>query len=262
MSVNTTKHSPTSLPPADPARDLDPYRGSPEKTYIICSSPRTGSTLLGRLLEQTGLAGQPHEYFHPVHMVPLAQRLGVISGGRLNVVQYVQALTRIRTSANGVFGVKAHFSQFAPLLQQGAWRSILPGDLHFICIERDDEIGQAISLAIARQTDCYSSESQPVREPHYDRNLIESSLQMIRSDKQGWRAFFRQNRITPAETTYENLVASPAEVCSRLCQAIGIVADSNCFHLGQTGIKKQANEINAAWRQRYVGDMTTGRQAG
>jgi LPS sulfotransferase NodH len=188
-------------------------------------------------------------------MVPLAQRLGVISDGRLNVMHYMQALTRVRTSANGVFGVKAHFSQFAPFQKNAMWRTLLPGQHKFICIERDDELGQAISLAIARQTDCYSSESQPAREPQYDRNLIENSLQMIRSDKQGWRAFFRQNDIEPAETTYEELIASPVEVCTRLCRGIGIEISPACFQLGRTGLKKQANEINTAWRQRYVEEI-------
>src|SRR3712207_7962398 len=35
----------------------------PEKTYFVCTTPRSGSTLLCETLGLTGLAGRPKEYF-------------------------------------------------------------------------------------------------------------------------------------------------------------------------------------------------------
>src|SRR5688572_2189063 len=36
---------------------------SPERSYLVCATPRSGSTLLCHLLDQTGVAGRPEEYF-------------------------------------------------------------------------------------------------------------------------------------------------------------------------------------------------------
>jgi LPS sulfotransferase NodH len=37
--------------------------GMPMLSYLVCATPRSGSTLLCELLEQTGVAGHPEEYF-------------------------------------------------------------------------------------------------------------------------------------------------------------------------------------------------------
>src|SRR3954469_7169515 len=35
----------------------------PHRSYLVCATPRSGSTLLCKALEGTGLAGQPEEFF-------------------------------------------------------------------------------------------------------------------------------------------------------------------------------------------------------
>src|SRR3954468_893216 len=35
----------------------------PDRSYLVCATPRSGSTLLCRALAQTGVAGRPEEYF-------------------------------------------------------------------------------------------------------------------------------------------------------------------------------------------------------
>src|SRR3954453_9127877 len=35
----------------------------PTRCYLVCATPRSGSTLLCHLLEDTGVAGRPKEYF-------------------------------------------------------------------------------------------------------------------------------------------------------------------------------------------------------
>src|SRR5215208_139697 len=76
-------------------------------SYLILSTPRSGSTLLCRGLEGTGLAGRPHEYFRP------EGRLWSQYGGDADPVGYVARLLSERVSANGVFGAKV------------AWRHLL-----------------------------------------------------------------------------------------------------------------------------------------
>src|SRR5262249_28958950 len=35
----------------------------PKRSYLICTTPRSGSTVLSEVLESTGVAGRPEEYF-------------------------------------------------------------------------------------------------------------------------------------------------------------------------------------------------------
>src|SRR3954452_18480605 len=36
---------------------------TPDRCYLVCATPRSGSTLLCHLLDDTGIAGHPEEYF-------------------------------------------------------------------------------------------------------------------------------------------------------------------------------------------------------
>ncbi len=35
----------------------------PQRSYLVCATPRSGSTLVCHALEETGVAGRPEEYF-------------------------------------------------------------------------------------------------------------------------------------------------------------------------------------------------------
>ena len=66
---------------SQPKFDLPEYSGRPKYLCLVASTPRCGSSLLGRLLQQNGL-GVPNEYLHPnVHIPFLAHRWGLIEGG-------------------------------------------------------------------------------------------------------------------------------------------------------------------------------------
>ena len=61
----------------------------PYCTYLMCSAPRTGSTLLATALEATGLAGRPAEYFD-IH-----QRNEEIWRARLDITDDTEYLDRV-----------------------------------------------------------------------------------------------------------------------------------------------------------------------
>ena len=43
-------------------------------SYLVCATPRSGSTLLCHLLDQTGIAGHPEEYFEALRHSGLPRR--------------------------------------------------------------------------------------------------------------------------------------------------------------------------------------------
>src|SRR5829696_6153092 len=134
----------TAEPPRAPSRLPDFLSAAweqtgpfdPERSYLIAALPRSGSTLLSGALETTGRLGKPMEYFNGGVLGHAALRLGVPTptlrarwhrfnrrrAGSTNwsavtalrprsVGDYVERLYHVRSTANGVFGVKLHWGQ-------------------------------------------------------------------------------------------------------------------------------------------------------
>lgn len=110
----------------------------PRISYLICSTPRSGSTLLSEALTNTQLAGDPREYFlrsdEPVY------------AGDWNVSteypEYVHEVLARGTTPNGVFGAKIMWSDFLRLIERlsgsmGVWTTdnLLP---RFSVLNRED----------------------------------------------------------------------------------------------------------------------------
>ncbi|HEX6473857.1 MAG TPA: Stf0 family sulfotransferase, partial [Candidatus Limnocylindria bacterium] len=63
-------------------------------SYLLCGTPRTGSTLLCGLLTSTGVAGRPESYFRQPDEHARARRLGVpVAGdGSFDYRRFVRAV--------------------------------------------------------------------------------------------------------------------------------------------------------------------------
>ncbi|MCW3030542.1 MAG: trehalose 2-sulfotransferase [Solirubrobacteraceae bacterium] len=170
----------------------------PMLSYLVCATPRSGSTLLCQELDKTGLAGHPQEYFealrrsgvprrpheyfdpdrHPNIVVRLAFREMHEGAPKPNPLwhpdtydQYLDWALGEGTTDNGVFGAKlmwGYLGDFAELLRgiDGmAARSlpdllsrVFPG-LRYVQITRKDKVRQAVSLWKAVQTQAWRREA-------------------------------------------------------------------------------------------------------
>ncbi|MEA2217813.1 MAG: trehalose 2-sulfotransferase [Solirubrobacteraceae bacterium] len=222
-----------SAPPRD--------RGLPATSYVVCSTPRSGSGLLCRGLASSGLAGVPAEYFNANQRVPLAARWA--TGPSLRA--YVAALRARRSSPDGVFGTKLHADQLEQLAAEAAGPAPAPsgpapsaaflerllGDVRYVRIVRLDVDRQAISLWTALRTGVWSVREGAARvprdEPPYSFEEIEGCRRTIVDGEVLWDRFMRCNAIVPLEVAYEELVASyAATVCAVLAAILGDAVDS------------------------------------
>ena len=74
----------------------------PHTTYFICATPRSGSTLLSRVLADTGLAGTPDEFFcHPRGYGESYQGWDLV-----DYRAYIERVIAATATPNGVFGAK------------------------------------------------------------------------------------------------------------------------------------------------------------
>lgn len=77
-------------------------------SYLLCGTPRTGSTLLCGLLTSTGVAGRPESYFRKPDERAWARRLGVpVAGdGSFDYRLFVRAARSAGSTPNGVFAAR------------------------------------------------------------------------------------------------------------------------------------------------------------
>jgi LPS sulfotransferase NodH len=222
-----------------------------KKTYIICATQRSGSTLLCHLLASTGKAGNPKEYLLPTYKskVPFDEE---------NYVQYVRGNLNAYASENGVSGVKMMENNFSELLERlrnsdefGAKSNmeivhdVFPG-VQFIFISRKNKVRQAISLSRAEQSDRWEKHSSLTSStanknkfaitPFYIKSAINRAIER----EEIWKKFFQENGIVPYTINYEELVKAKSSHIHKILEFLEI---SNAFKTVVTSptLKKQAD---------------------
>ncbi len=167
----------------------------PKRAYVVCSTQRSGSTFLCRLLASTGVAGNPQEYFearaetgsppHPGYFLAGLPRTGVgirDDGRPTDAPEYSDLRTvdgweahlertfRLGTTGNDVFAVKLMWNQLPDMEQHAAavpeFAGLTGSDLldglfghpTYVWVRRRDKVRQAISLWRALQTRTWRAE--------------------------------------------------------------------------------------------------------
>lgn len=227
--------------------DHPTFEGRP-KVYLIASTPRSGSHYLGHLLQASGQCGTPLEYLNPVHQRAWEQKLD--ASGPEDVFR---RLFRRRTSASGWFGIKAHWWQFDRYAANAGLQELL--DIReYVRTLRHDRIGQAISLAIARQTNRWISFSSEDVAPVYRLEAVTAARDHLDREYAGWDEYFDRIGLRPLSVAYDDLVANPAGAVERVYGALGLasVAPTRPVSLPT----RQATEANRVWRERYLDDLS------
>jgi LPS sulfotransferase NodH len=180
-----------SAPEPSATRAEGPAATAPQRSYLVCATPRSGSTLLCETLEQTGVAGRPREYFEALketgvprrpreyfwglrspevlRLLPHDAQLNrdserVPTWDRDDYARHLDASIQQGTTANGVFGAKMMWGYFDDFLElargiprfggmgDGSLLNAAFPDLHYVFVSRSDKVRQAVSLWRALQT--------------------------------------------------------------------------------------------------------------
>jgi LPS sulfotransferase NodH len=219
-------------------------------SYLVCSIPRSGSTLLCDLLMSTGVAGHPIEYFHPSRMEGLWREWEVDS-----IDDYVGRLLAERTGANGVFGAKVHWGQYNPAFGDRDPRELFPS-LRLVSIRRVDRLRQAISWVRALQSEEWRARGGAPAEERatFDAEEIRRKLTRIENDEAGWSGLFERHGIAPLEVTYEQLVEHREETAAAVADHLGLELLDG-FRFGPPKLERQADAVSEEWVQRYRAEI-------
>lgn len=231
--------------------------------YLLCGTPRTGSTLLCGLLRSTGIAGLPESYFREPDERAWARQwsLRERSDGSVDYDAFVQAARRAGTGSNDVFGARVMWGTQAEIVAKlrRAWAvdaddlSVLTealGPLRFVYIRREDVIAQAVSWARAEQTAHWQDEDPvPARAPVFNAARIDELVRTIEEHNLAWLNWFSHFGLRPHEVCYERLIDDLGGVLRGVLGFLGL--DLPVGHDARPSTRRQADDLSADWIRRY-----------
>jgi LPS sulfotransferase NodH len=243
--------------------------------YILCATPRSGSTLLCDLLAATGVAGDPDSYFMDDVDPVWSRRWGLPARDGQDETAYarnlLEAVQKAGQGGTQVFGLRLMYRNLGDLLAitdlafpghptDSARLRAAFGDILFVHLTRRDRLTQAVSLVRAEQTGLWHVAADgtelerlaPPRPPVYDFDRIAATLADLEAQDAGWTAWFATEGINPIPLLYEELSADPGGAVGSVCHALGPVTP-DIRRLART-VAKLADATSADWVRRFSAD--------
>ena len=216
------------------------------KTLIIASTVRSGSHMLGHVLHQTGGFGFPLEYGNKQNLAQWKQQTGESSTS-----ECLKAVMQRRTSPNGVFGIKVHYSHL-PVFGGLTGLSKLFPNPHFVLLTREDVMAQAVSLAVARQTGAWiAQQQQSGATPRYNFEDIDQGLRRILFENSSWRYTLAASGAKYMELNFDEVKANTANTVLRIADFLEQDIDASRIPITPV-TKKQSSELNQQWLNRFI----------
>ena len=213
-------------------------------SYVLCATPRSGSTLLCDLLADAG-AGVPGSYFRPESATTLAKEWGVAARPAGDPLEgeraFMAAVLRAGTSETGEFGFRLMWENLEALCRRlEALYPTAKGDVgrfaaafgttHWVHLSRGDKLAQAVSLERARQSglwhrhpDGSAREQEGAQRPvAYDAGALAARGAQLRTHDAAWDRWFAANGVIPVRVGYEALAEDPAGAVAEVLRALGV----------------------------------------
>jgi trehalose 2-sulfotransferase len=251
----------------------------PVKAYLVCATPRSGSTLLCEMLRETGRAGvplehfeilrhsslprQPREYFQDLDAPEVTELLAPVEPGTASTEPAEDWWARIvadGSTDNGIWGGKimwGHTEDFVSRARElpglgdadlDAVLGELLDDPHLVFVTRGDKAAQAVSLWRAVQTQSWrSGEVSSGNSVVYDFEAIDHLVSRLEADERSWSEWFGRTGRRPIHVTYDRLDAAPAQTVEVVLHALGLPDGG----VTVPRLTRQRDELSVSWIERY-----------
>lgn len=244
----------------------------PYSAYVLCTAPRSGSTLLCRLLASTGIAGRPDSHFHEPSLAEwLAEYDMPEVAGRSEretvAAVFAAAIDRGR-GGTPMFGLRlqrhsfAFFSEKLALLHPEPAGDVARmqaafGRTAFIHLTRADKVAQAVSLVRAEQTGLWHrapdgteiERTAPPRVPVYDGAALRAAFDVLTAYERQWEDWFAREGVKPLRLTYDALSADPSGTLATVLDTLGLPHEAANAITPATA--RLADATNRDWANRF-----------
>ena len=247
-------------------------KSAPALSYVVCTAPRTGSTLLCGALSRTGIAGRPDEYFD-IHAHNEAHWRRHLAIDQLS--EYVSKVLMAGTTANGVFGLKLHWHQ-APSLRakmladpdcpappeippgqtDDSLHDLLTGrlgEVRYVWLRRRNSLAQAISYYRASLTDVWrvpAGATAAAKHVAFDYVKIARHLELVQSFDRAWYAYFMARKLPALTVVYEDFCQSYDTTIRGVLRFLG--QDAAGATVPGPSLQRQADADSSAWERRFL----------
>jgi trehalose 2-sulfotransferase len=229
----------------------------PERTYLLASVPRAGSTFFSHALWRTGCLGAPLEYlnFEP------AGPYGFAASSPQVQLQLWRSVLRRRCSPNGVFGLKVFPIQLEqlnrdnpPLLEE-VLSVMLPrgGERRIVYLRRRDRVAQTVSYARATMSGVWRKDQERGGGGaiEYSQEALDSAARGIAFQEEVWARMFNDLRVDPLELWHEDVLADPSGAAQQVADYVGVMLDPAAA-IDVPAIEKQSEGDASTWIERYA----------
>ena len=245
-----------------PKYDLPPENKT-SKRYIILSSQRTGSSYIARrLCNIKDQFGFPMEYLNLRAIRALLPRLftdyDLKKDYPLN--KYIEALTKVRTSRDGLFGNKVQPNQLAVILKnnKNLMKEFIYQHDYIVVMTRKNKLEQSVSNAIATITDeWHPGEKQFI----FDNKKKEKAYKQINADilrfskeEDFMLSIAKASKKPSLIIEYEDIQSNPNESMKRLVNFLSqnnsgeSIEEDNYVEVP----KKNSSELNQELKNNYM----------
>jgi len=242
----------------------------PQLSYTIWFSQRTGSTLLCKALESTGIAGQPREWFNckPDLLDDFHQT---------NYAELQAYIWKLGSTPNGIFGInhsfyEPHFTQLTETLRKlpacqpdearrtKVWEQVFPNQRH-IFMTRRNKIRLAVSWWKAIQSGEWHLSTDEQRKPidlsnAYSYDAINHLYNECSMREAGIQEFFNEGNIKPLNIFYEDFVQGYEKTIQTILDYLEL--DSQSVTIAPPALTKIADSVSEEWVQRFREERQNG----
>lgn len=240
--------------------------------YVLCSNPRSGTTLLCDMLSQTGMAGNPNSFFRQKSLQDWCDDWNV--GRPVDpedadfTKRYFTAMLAEGRGETPVFGLRLMGPDlrlacdwlalaYPDQKSEAATFEAAFGPVRFIHLSRSDKLAEAVSYIRAEQTGLWHQrpdgsaleQLEPTAPSGYDADAITTRMTELARFDTAWDDWFAAEAITPLRITYETLAENPQHVLAEVLSFIG--QDPASASSIVPGVRKLADATNTAWMARY-----------
>jgi LPS sulfotransferase NodH len=217
--------------------DLDQFEGRPRISYLVATTPRSGSTWLSHLLWSTGGLGAPLEY---LNFRPQSHYAVDVDDRAAQLSHWIEVQRR-RTTPNGVFGHKVFLPMLASLKTHNPDLLAQMRPNYIVHLSRRDRVAQASSYARAAQTGAWVAGPADHARPAIPAELVRDALASIAAQEEMWEALFKSMDREPLRLVYEDVVADPGKAVAEVASFLGVTLDTS-VRLNVPPVLRQARD--------------------